>query len=307
MAPPHRFDKTSKVGLVGAGRLGSSLAIAMRRAGYAVTAASSRRAEQRSWLQSQLGDALITDDPQAVCDAADIVFIMTSDGAIEPVARSLRWRPGQAAVHSSGAVTLDALSATAEAGGVTGGFHPAQTFPSREASESFTGIPFAIESANPELESWLTTLAADLGGMPVKIEGSQRSAYHASVVMACGLLAGMTGLAAEVWASTGAIDRDTAVRSLSPLVSSTARWIGEKGLPAAITGPYVRGDVSTVDRHIEATSAVSPEIGAAYAAVALASLDMAREQGGLSEEAYQNIKTALKTALSRNYAIIEEA
>ena len=299
------FDKSSTVGFIGAGRLGSSLAIAMRRLGYTVAAVSSRRAEQRAWLQDHLPDTLVTDHPQAVADAATIVFITTSDGAIEDTARAVNWKSGQAVVHCSGAVPLDALRSAEGARAFTGGLHPAQTFPSRDAWDSFDGIPFGIEAAEPHLESWLDRLGQDLGGVPIVINASQRSAYHASVVMACGLISGMTGLAAEVWASTGALNRDEAVRSLSPIVSSTAHWIGEKGLPGAITGPYVRGDETTVHKHIEATSAVSPEIGAAYAAVALASLDMAREQGGMGEEAYQNIKKALVTALRRNCDIIK--
>jgi predicted short-subunit dehydrogenase-like oxidoreductase (DUF2520 family) len=299
------FDKSSAVGFIGAGRLGSSMAVAMRRAGYAVTAVSSRRHEQRAWLQERLPDALVTDRPQAVADAATIIFITTPDGAIEATAASVNWRPGQAVVHCSGAVPLDALRSAEGARAFTGGIHPAQTFPSRDAAESFRGIPFGIEAAEPHLESWLDRLAQDLGGSPVFINAGMRSAYHASVVMACGLIAGMTGLAAEVWASTGALNRGEAVRSLSPIVSSTARWIGEKGLPAAMTGPYVRGDEETVARHIEAVSAVSPEIGAAYAAVALASLGIAREQGGLDEKTYQNIKSNLLTALRRNCDIIK--
>jgi predicted short-subunit dehydrogenase-like oxidoreductase (DUF2520 family) len=302
-----RLTGKTPVGFIGAGRLGSSLAVAMSRAGYNVTAASSRRSEHRDWLQKQLPGAFITDTPQAVGDACTAVFITTSDAAIESVARSVRWHPGQAVIHCSGAAPLAALASAASAGALTGGIHPVQTFPSREAADSFNGITFGIEAASPQLESWLHDLARGLGGTPVRIKGDQRAAYHAAAVMACGLLAGLTGLAAEAWASTGGISRDDAVRSLSPLVISTASWIGEKGIPGAITGPYVRGDVETVRRHLEAVSAVSPEHGAAYAALALASLHIAREQGGLSDEAYHNIKRMLVSSLVENCGIIESS
>lgn len=299
------FDKHSKVGFIGAGRLGSSLAIAMQRIGYQVVAVSSRQADQRDWLSHQMSGVTVTEDAQEVANASGIVFITTSDGAIETVASSIRWNPGQAVIHCSGAVPLDALQPAESAGAVIGGLHPAQTFPSRDASDSFTGIPFGVEASDTDLQRWLNAVAKDLGGTPISITADQRSAYHASVVMACGLISGMTGLAAEVWASTGALSRDEAVTSLSPLVTSTVGWIKEKGIPAAMTGPHVRGDVETIKKHIEATSAISPEMGTAYAAVALASLGMAREQGGMSEDAYQNIKSSLKAALRSNCAIIE--
>jgi predicted short-subunit dehydrogenase-like oxidoreductase (DUF2520 family) len=136
--------------------------------------------------------------------------------------------------------------------------------------------------------------------MPILISKDQRSAYHAAAVMACGLLAGLTGLAAEVWASSGGINRADAVKSLAPLVKTTANSIAEKGLPEALTGPYVRGDVTTVARHIEASSAVSAEHGAAYAALALAALHLAREQGALTEQAESSIKAILNSALQRS-------
>jgi predicted short-subunit dehydrogenase-like oxidoreductase (DUF2520 family) len=110
--------------------------------------------------------------------------------------------------------------------------------------------------------------------------------------MACGLLAGLAGLAAEMWAPLG-VDRGDALRRLIPLIRATADTLEAQGLPSAITGPFVRGDVDTVESHLEATIQISPEMGRAYAALALASLHIAREQGGLSDDAFERIKSVL--------------
>ena len=110
--------------------------------------------------------------------------------------------------------------------------------------------------------------------------------------MACGLLAGLTGLAAEMWEPLG-IDRADALKRLIPLLRATVDALDEQGLPSAITGPFVRGDVETITSHVSATSSSSTETGNAYVALSLATLHIAREQGGLSESAYQRIKSVL--------------
>jgi predicted short-subunit dehydrogenase-like oxidoreductase (DUF2520 family) len=110
--------------------------------------------------------------------------------------------------------------------------------------------------------------------------------------MACGLLAGLIGLASEMWEPLG-IDRADALKRLIPLLRATVDALDEQGLPSAITGPFVRGDVETIASHLSATSSSSTETGNAYAALSLATLHIVKEQGGLSESDYQSIKSLL--------------
>ena len=294
--PEAEFSVPATVGIVGAGRLGSSLAQAMAVAGYTVTAASTRRPEHARWLAGRVPGATVTHSAQEVVDASDAVFICVDDGSIEAICNSLQWRDGQSVIHCSGAQPLTAISGADAQGAVTGGFHPLQTFPSPDMEHRFSGIAFGIESRDAGLRDWLTRVANDLGGTTVAISADVRAAYHASAVMACGLLAGLVGLSADMWSSLG-VDRERAVELLTPLVSSTVEGIGERGIPAALTGPYVRGDVETIRMHIEATHRASSATGGAYAALALAALPYAVEQGGLGESARSQIESCLKQAI----------
>ncbi len=305
--PAIALTKQTPVGFIGAGRLGSSLATAMRRAGYSVAALSSRRQEHREWLQQKLAGAAIYSDATDVAEAAEVIFITTSDSAIERVADSITWRPDQSLVHCSGAAPLDYLRAASATGASIGGFHPLQTFPTTDSADHLAGITFGVEAPDPELARWLTRLATDLGGAAYPLTADQRPAYHTAAVMACGLLAGLTGLAAEVWSATGAISRQQAVEALAPLVKTTANSLGDNGLPKALTGPYVRGDVETVIAHLQATSAVSNEMGTAYVALAMATLHIAKEQGKLTDEAEKSIKEILNNTLKIGCDNIEEA
>ena len=129
------------------------------------------------------------------------------------------------------------------------------------------------------------------------IEGeTAHAAYHASAVLACGLLAGLVGISAELWQHAG-IDRDHALKMLSPMLQSTIDAITRDGLPDAISGPYVRGDLETIRKHLQTTAQLNPHTSRAYAALALAQIDIANEKGDLDDQTIIDIKQALSQHL----------
>ena len=243
-------------------------------------------------LSNIIDSAVVAESAQTAANLASVVFITAPDALIAEICDSLDWRSHQAVLHCAGVLPVSTLNSAARQGAAIGGIHPLQTFPSPDSSDRMKDVSFAVEAENSDLLDWLKTLATDLGGSPVEIESRQRPAYHASAVMACGLFAGLVGLAAEMWEPLG-IDRDEALKRLVPLIRSTVDSLDQRGLPLAITGPFVRGDVETVKSHLAATNANSGETGRAYAALALASLHIAREQGGISDEDFNSIKSLL--------------
>ncbi|MDA1279677.1 MAG: DUF2520 domain-containing protein [Chloroflexi bacterium] len=292
MSPLPSLDRKTPVAVIAAGRLGSSLAAALDRAGYNVVAISSRRVAHREWLGSRIPDALVVESAQTAANLANVIFVTAPDAAIEEICQGVGWRAHQAVIHCAGALPLSVLNSASGMGATTAGFHPLQTFPSPESSNRLKDVSFAVESQDAGLRDWLYSLADDLGGSPFDIESGHRAAYHASAVMACGLLAGLAGNAAEMWEPLG-ISREEALKRLVPLIRATVDALDEHGLPSAITGPFARGDVDTIASHYDAATQNSPEIGRAYSALALASLHIAKEQGGLSQNALENIKTLL--------------
>jgi predicted short-subunit dehydrogenase-like oxidoreductase (DUF2520 family) len=274
--------------------MGASLAVAMKRAGYAVTAVSRRDPAAARSVAERLGGALATDDPQAVVDAVDVVFVTTVDARIEETVRSLAFRPAQVVLHGSGATPLSALDAAHDAGALTGGFHPLQSFPDEHGESSFGGVTFGVEAADNGLLEWLWTLAGALGGRAVRLTASTRAAYHASGTMASSLVSGLVALAAELWRELG-LSREEGLEALGPLLLGTSRQITTSGIPGAMTGAFVRGDVETVRRHVGALA--GEDVRRAYAALALAQLPIAAEQGNISDEDRAGIEAVLRRAL----------
>lgn len=291
----RELSADSEIAVVAAGRLGASLAVALSRVGRNVVAVSSRRAGHRGWLADALDAAMachggdnarsrsvqVCQDAREAVSYAKVVFVTSSDGAIAEVAGSCELQAGQYVAHFSGLQGADVLAEAAPQA-TAGAMHPLQTFPSPDSADLLlNGISFGIESPDAAFRAWLCGIAGDFGGRVVHLRGdADRAAYHAAAVMACGLLAGWTGLAADMWGAFG-IPRDEALHHMAPMLESTVSAVSQMGIPAAMSGPFVRGDVDTIIAHLDATSRAGQDVGRAYAALALAQLPLAAAKGTL--------------------------
>ncbi|HEY5477546.1 MAG TPA: Rossmann-like and DUF2520 domain-containing protein [Tepidiformaceae bacterium] len=243
-----------RIGLIGAGRLAWSLGPALVRAGCTVTAVSGRDPRASATLAETIGKGSRSYAmPRDVLDAAELVFLTVPDGMIRPVSDSLPWLPHHRAVHCSGALPLDALSAATSAGAEVGTFHPIQTFPARRREpDRFTGIYCGFEGSGM-LGNLLEGIALALGSRPLPLAGVNRALYHAAAVFVSNDLVALMSAASRTWALAG-LPGDIARQALSPLLTATAANVAGLDLTAALTGPIARGDVGTVRAHLEALS-----------------------------------------------------
>jgi predicted short-subunit dehydrogenase-like oxidoreductase (DUF2520 family) len=98
-------------------------------------------------------------------------------------------------------------------------------------------------------------------------------------------------LAAELWAALG-LSREDAVSALQPLLAGTARNIATLGIPDALTGPVVRGDLGTVERHLEALR-VYPQTETVYRALSHVLVGLSLERATITESQAEAIRRAL--------------
>src|SRR5712691_11529126 len=140
--PPEKLT----LGFIGAGRVGTGLASGFARAGVEVAAVASRSVASAQKLAMRIPGARVC-SPQEVADRVDLVFLTVPDDAIEAAASGIRWPPGSACVHCSGAVELDALRKAVADGALAGGFHPLHMF--GDAGES----PGALDRKSTRLNS----------------------------------------------------------------------------------------------------------------------------------------------------------
>lgn len=261
------------VAFIGAGRVASVLAPELRRLGYAVPTVASRSPESAKRVAALVSGAQAA-ALQPTADAADLVFITTSDGAIGEVASQVRWRAGQWAVHCSGALTLAPLAPVAAAGGAAGSWHPFQTF---GGAAPLDGATFGID-AEGELLDALERLTSDVGGFALRVPAEARALYHAASVMSCGYLTTLLHEARTLWDCAG-LPPEAAMRAIGHIARSTIDNVERAGAEQALTGPISRGDQGTVRLHLEAIRERAPELLPLYGELGLRSAELAKSAG----------------------------
>ena len=281
------------IGIIGAGSVGKTLALAMLNKGYITNSTASRTFESAKSLARLVPGCVAYPELQSAADNAEIIFVTTSDDAIGQIASKIRWRKGQTVIHCSGAASLDVLEPVRQYGAVPGAFHPCQTFSSvSEAVESLPGSTFAIEG-DGDTRATLEHLATELGGNPIFLRPEHKPLYHGTVVMAGGILNTLLGAIADSWEREFKIPRNDALKALTPITKGTAISLSSKGLPTAAAGPHVRGDVGTIKKHIQSISLQAPELLPAYCSMLLAGLGIAAEKEVAPEEKITEIREML--------------
>ena len=289
----RRFDRATPIGFIGAGAVGGSIGVALHEAGYPVVSVASRTHASAQAFAARIPGCVPYRSIQKLVDSVGFAFITTSDDAIESVCASVRFRKGQGVAHCSGAASLEPLQSAVEEGGVVGAFHPLQAFSSvDEGVKNIPGTTFGIE-AGPELHDYLERMAIDIGGNPIFLRAQDKVLYHLSGVLMGNLLAVLASVAASVWPKFDHT-REEGIRALTPMMGAVARNLDAAGVPQGVAGPYPRGDVGTIRKHLEALTSSAPEYLPLYCELALAGLPFAVEKGALAADLAEEIEKMVK-------------
>lgn len=283
-----------KIGFIGAGTVGTALAVRLNSQGYQVAAVYDRLSQASAdKLARAVSGCRTVNNSQAVADTADLTFITTPDDTIGQVASEIKWRPGQSAVHCSGADSTDTLEPARKLGARVGAFHPLQTFASVEqAIDNIPGSTFAIEAEEPLLTT-LKDMATALGGTWIELKASDKVLYHAAAVIACNYLVTLVKLATDLW-QTFNIPADRATKALMPLLQGTLNNIDKVGIPRCLTGPLARGDAGTIKKHLEALDKSAPAVLSTYRELGRQTIPIALAKGKINQKQAEELQTILK-------------
>jgi predicted short-subunit dehydrogenase-like oxidoreductase (DUF2520 family) len=281
-----------RIGFVGAGPVGLTLARAFDAAGWPVVAVASRDAGRRAAFRAALPDARAFPEPAGVLDEAAVIFLTVPDDAIAPLAASLRLYSGQAIVHTSGALGLEVLAPAMAAGTMAGTFHPLVAFAEPEAAlAALDGATIAIEGDEPMLRL-LDELAEAIGGQPVRIPPGGKAAYHAAAVLAAGGFVALLDAIAELGRGAG-LDEAGALAIYAPLIRQSLANAERLGIRAALTGPIARGDTGTLRAHLVAMRVLAPGAIELYAAAARREIALAAGRGAVDAQGAARLAAVL--------------
>jgi predicted short-subunit dehydrogenase-like oxidoreductase (DUF2520 family) len=234
MHPTSDSLSGARVGVVGAGRLGTALSAALRGTGLDVDGPVGRGEVPRG------------------CDA---IVLCVPDSEI-PAAAAVVAGAAPLVGHTSGATPLSALE---PAGGAAFGLHPLQTFPPGSGGEAFAGAGCAVAGSTPAALAFARDLARVVGMTPFEIDDEGRAAYHAAASVASNFTVTLLAAAERIAARAGLAPHE-ARALLAPLVRRTVESVAELGPERALTGPIARGDHATVEAQRRALEDAAPEL-----------------------------------------------
>jgi len=273
-----------KISIIGIGRVGGALAIALAKNGCEIENLVARKKENAEKIAEIIKSKILTENEFNQI-FSDIIFITTQDFEIENVGKSLadKLLNKPTVFHTSGSLSSEVLQNLKKIGCQTGSIHPLVSISdTRLGAERFQDAYFCVEG-DDEAVKIAKKIIENLGGKSFSIETKHKTLYHASAVMACGHLVALIDVAIEMLTKCG-LDEKDAQGILLPLIKSTIENLSTQTTAAALTGTFARADVETLEKHLEVLSEnVSAEVLEVYLQLGNRSAHLAEVQGASAE------------------------
>ena len=241
-----------KLSFAGAGRVAGALCMKMHRSGMkilqVVSATETSGKPLASRCNADWSDVLTFHDPN------DIILIAVPDHHLEEVTRKIRCHENTIVVHTAGSYGLEVFPASIKRKGV---FYPLQTF-TEGRNIRFTDLPFLLEASDPEAGEKLKMLTESIGGKAWFINDERRRTLHLAAVFVCNFTNHMLAAGKELTTKDG-----LPFNLLEPLIMETISKAMEDGPENSQTGPAVRNDLATIEKHLNSLS-FSPELQNIY-------------------------------------------
>jgi predicted short-subunit dehydrogenase-like oxidoreductase (DUF2520 family) len=275
------------IGIIGAGKLGSALAIALSKSEFGISGVFSKSEESCQLLCEKLGMAMVNSFDTAVLNS-DVIFLCIPDNYIDSMALKIaayfeaELIKGKVFLHLSGALTSEVLRPLENMGAFTGSFHPIQTFADRDNSwQKLYNCFFGFEGCG-EAGECAKTIADRLNGRVISIRREQKTLYHAAACMISNYSVTLFYIMRQMLIKTG-MDEDEAVKAFMPLLKNTVDNIERLGDIDALTGPISRGDYKVVSQHLESISNEIPEYEDIYRLLGRETIKIALQKGNINE------------------------
>jgi predicted short-subunit dehydrogenase-like oxidoreductase (DUF2520 family) len=250
-----------EVAIVGAGKVGSSLAAALRHAGAAVKLRAARRRL-----------------PSVAFDA-DLLILAVRESALEPLARELAEKKlvgrRTAVVHCAGSLGPEPLAPLRGIALGVAQMHPMISFASDAFVPTLTRGNVHVDGDAPAVRV-ARRVALLLGMAPRTVNGLDRVAYHAAAGLVANGSAALSAAGCELLEKAG-VPSKLAPRMLGPLLRSVADNVERLSLPRALTGPVRRGDAGAVERHLRVIDSRAPALVPLYRALIAAQIPLAKQ------------------------------
>ncbi len=297
--------KNLKISIIGAGNLGCTLARYFHQKGNSPLSIISKNQADLEKISFETLAVTYGSKIDQLHRESNLIFITVPDSDIPAIVKKLTqvlffdWE-NVLVVHCSGALTSEILSPLSHLGAQIASIHPIQTFPTKkEATTRFHQIFWGVE-ANAETFDLAKKIVKYMNGTPVHISQSAKPIYHIACVMASNYQVTLMNLAGEALSSCG-LSREDTFEMLSPLVYGTMNNMDKNSLESSLTGPISRGDIPTVEKHIQELKYQLPHLLPIYCALALETVRVAIRKGTLDSQKATGFNKLLQSAMMESF------
>ncbi|MGZ5248158.1 MAG: Rossmann-like and DUF2520 domain-containing protein, partial [Flavitalea sp.] len=231
-----------RVVMIGSGNVATVLSKLLVSKGHELVQVYGRNPEHASKLASDL-KTTYSADPASIDLTADLYIVALSDTALYSI--STWFKPGnKLVVHTAGSVPMDVLSGCSTNFGV---LYPLQSL--RKEMETFPEIPFLIEGNTPDDLCLIEEFALELSHTVVKMNSADRMRLHIGAVMVSNFTNYLYARTEEYYKQ-----QQLDFRLLLPLMSESVNRLKQFDPAQMQTGPAVRNDQLTIDKHLQLLS-----------------------------------------------------
>lgn len=252
---------TIKIGFIGPGKVGVSLGRYFTHKGIKLSGFYGRD------INTTIEAANITkskfyDNIQDIIKESNILFITTPDDTISIIDREFKKFDlnNKSICHTSGSLKSNVLSNAKHSGALIYSIHPIFAFSNKNTkSQDLENIYFSIEGDDLEDSSLndsikggnfpIINLIETLGNKYFIRNKETSSIYHLANVFVSNLTLSLLEVGTSYLRKLG-LNEEEALNAIKPLVQGNIDSIINKGFVNSLTGPILRGDVTTVEKHL---------------------------------------------------------
>src|SRR6056297_767847 len=283
-----------KVGIIGAGKVGTAFGKFLINHGISVIGYNSRSKKSLEHAINYTKTRAF--QKEELINAADVIFITVKDDQIQNVLETsidtFQDLREKTFIHMSGVHSSKILIKAYEKKADIYALHPLQSVSNIEkAVKDFEKTYFSIESIgskNKHIKKILSSI-----NHYFEIEPNQKSVYHMSACVFSNYLTTLIDFGLELTSSIG-IDKDKAFEAMLPLINSTIKNIQNEGIEHSLTGPLARGDVKTIESHLESYNKVNQEYESFYRVMGIKTLDYIEKNSIQKTEIIKNMRNVLE-------------
>lgn len=243
------------ISFIGAGNLAGSLCMELFRNGYKINHIISETGISAAALAQKCSASWST--KLSIPYNTDLVIVAIPDKSLDDVLRRVTCDHDVIIAHTAGSHGLEVFENRFQHRGV---IYPLQTFTEGRMVD-FKEVPFFIEASDSFTATLLESIAKQVGKSVHYADLESRQMLHISAVFINNFTNHILAQGKEIAERAG-----FSFEEMIPLLNETLKKAIEIGPGKAQTGPAVRHDINTIDKHLELLS-FSPELRKIYAEI----------------------------------------